>query len=184
MSTKDAFCLPFSLSAATQNLLGVAPIPASLEMALDIDLSKVDLGVPIVLDIDLAVLELEAQALGWRSGDELHRKAYEMVRDEGLVWREACTRAGVDYSTAQHRYRLRGLPSPIRTFPVPAFGTREETAQRVYDLVLHGHPVSSVAPRHGISRQYFWSWCKQSQLPNPSSALRAAKAGIAAFAAV
>lgn len=165
-------------SAATQDLLGLAPAPA---LVLDFDLSKADLGVPIALDIDLTALEAEAQGTGWLPGDELHREAYELVKG-GLVWRDACKRVGVDYSKAQHRYRLRGLPSPVRTFPTPAFGSREETAAVVYSLVLHGRPVSIAARTHGISRQYFWNWCKRSRLPNPSSALRSARAGIAAFA--
>jgi hypothetical protein len=156
-------------SAANQALLGMSP-----PLVLDFDLSKPDLGAPIAL-------EAEAPAQKWLPGDELHREAYELVRAGGVVWRDACRRVGVDYSTAQHRYRLRGLPSPIRTFPSPAFGTREETAAVVYSLVLHGQPVSTAAPRNGISRQYFWSWCKRSRLPNPTAALRAAAPGIKAI---
>ena len=157
-------------SAANQALLGASP-----PLVLDFDLSKSDLGAPIAL-------KAEVPAPGWLPGDELHREAYELVR-AGVVWREACRRVGVDYTAAQHRYRLRGLPSPIRTFPMPAFGTREKTAAVVYSLVLHGQPVSIAAPRNGISRQYFWSWCKRSRLPNPTRSLRSAKASIAAFTA-
>lgn len=165
-------------SPVNQCLLGMAPT-----LVLDFDLSKADLGVPIALDIDLNALEAEAKAYGWLPGDDLYRQAYELVKAGGTVWRDACKRVGVDYATAQHRYRLRGLPSPVRTFPTPSFGTREETAAAVYSLVLHGHPVSAAAPRHGISRQYLWSWCKRNKLPNPTGALRNAKASIAAFAA-
>ena len=99
-------------SAANQILLGASP-----PLVLDFDLSKSDLGAPIAL-------KAEVPAPGWLPGDELHREAYELVR-AGVVWREACRCVGVDYTAAQHRYRLRGLPSPVRTFPPPAFGTRE-----------------------------------------------------------
>ena len=164
--------------AVNRNLLGMSP-----NLVLDIDLSKDDLGVPIAtLDIDLAALEAEAKSTGWLPGDEPHKKAYDLVK-AGMVWREACRHVGVDYSIAQHRYRLRGLPSPVRTFPIPSFGSREETAAVVYSLVLHGQPVSTAARSHGISRQYFWGWCKRSRLPNPSIALRSAKASIASFSA-
>lgn len=169
-------------SAATKNLLGLTPSPAPASLVLDFDLSKYDLGVSVALDIDLSALEAEAQVMGWLPGDELHKQAYDLVRS-GVVWREACKRVGVDYSTAQHRYRLRGMPSPVRTFPTPSFGTREETAAAVYSMVLHGHPVSAAAPRHGISRQYLWNWCKRNRLPNPTQALRNAKASIANFTA-
>lgn len=167
---------------ATTNLLGMAPAPALL--VLDFDLSRADLGAStVILDIDLNTLEAEAVASGWLPGDELHQQAYDLVKTGGIAWRDACNHVGVDYSKAQHRYRLRGLPSPVRTFPIPSFGSREETAAVVYSLVLHGQPVSTAARSHGISRQYFWSWCKRSRLPNPSSALRSAQASIAAFTA-
>lgn len=172
-------------SAATKDLLGTSPsLSLSLSLFLDIDLSKDDLGVPITtLDIDLTALEADAKASGWLPGDDMYRQVYELVKAGGTVWREACKRVGVDYATAQHRYRLRGLPSPVRTFPIPSFGSREETAAVVYSLVLHGQPVSTAARSHGISRQYFWGWCKRSRLPNPSSALRNAKTSIANFTA-
>ena len=146
------------------NLLGIDPSPA------------------LVLDIDLDALEREALASGWRPGDDLHQAAYKLVQ-KGLTWRQACADVGVDYCSAQHRYRLRGLPSPIRKNPIPTIGTRSETAAVVYTLVLHGAKSSVVAPAHGISRQFLFAWAKKAGLPSPTASLRAATAGIAALKA-
>lgn len=153
-------------TSATKILLGLAPTP------------------PFALDIDLTAIESEAEAAspGWRPGDELHKAAYELVQ-QGMTWRKACAKVGVDYCRAQHRYRLRGLPSPIRKNPTPAMGTRSETAAVVYTLVLHGAMSSVAAPAHGISRQYLFAWAKKAGLPPPTASLRAAAAGIAALKA-
>lgn len=116
---------------------------------------------------------------GWKAGDEFCRAAYERVC-AGETWQEACKATGAIYSTAQMRYRARGLPSPRRANTAP-LGGREAAAERSYTRALNGEVARDVAKAEGISYQYLRRYCARLNKLAPASNLRAVKEQIKAM---
>lgn len=127
---------------------------------------------------DAPTTEQSKKAQGWQHGDESYQRAYELVKS-GKTWLEACTAAGVVYTTAQMKYRFRGLPSPRRVISQPV-GGRDAAARRAYDRSVAGEVAATVAAEEGISYQFLRRWCVRQGWPAPHAS-RKLGAEIAAF---
>lgn len=124
--------------------------------------------------------EFVSRALkGWQPQDEKCRAVYELVQ-AGTPWKKAAEEVGVKRATAQRRYRLRGIESPVRLHGTPDGGINA-AAQRTYDKVLNGVFARTAAREEGISYESYRTWLSRNQNQSPSAMLRQAKAGIASF---
>jgi transposase-like protein len=121
-------------------------------------------------------LKTEVNTPGWKPGDEKCRAVYELVA-AGTSWSDACRSIGVSYTTAQMKYRVRGLPSPRRTNVEPA-GGRDAAAERAYARSLGGEVAAAVSKAEGISYQYLRRWCARNGKTAPNTSLRQVKAEI------
>lgn len=158
---------------ATTSFLVRVPTPTRFAI-LDLDLSEPYVSPFGPLDLDLSEPFLPAP---WLAGDELHRETYGLV-STGVSWRQACAKTGADYTLAQHCYRARGLPSPIRTKLTRDERTR--ASQTAYAAVLSGEPLHLAVKAAKVSPAYFRRFCRQAELPSPVDALKQAKADVAA----